>query len=170
MTVTCADTKPYPAADIGCGEGAGKTERISREQLLAALVTGGNDFRSWWLKSGELLSQHEISVQDLMEAAYMAGTVRAGAAPGQLSAPPVPAEVHYTGVKHFDIEPEVFSHAENGGRYEVIATAIGEGSFQNAEIMVFRCLDTGFYLFRTPAEFEQAMVLADCPSGVGDGD
>jgi len=163
MTVTQTNTQHHPAAASGCGEGAGKAVRLSREQLLAALISSGKDFSSWWNKSGEFLAQHEISVQELMEAAFMAGTVRAGAASGLMSAPPVPLEGPFTGETHFDIEPEVFSHCENGGRYEVIGTAIGEGAFQNAEMLVYRCMETGFFHFQSPIDFEHSMVLTDCP-------
>ncbi len=152
------------SASLGAVKAMSIPEQL--REVLSLLMGGGPkfDFSSWWRNSGEFLTQHEIGLKDLMEAAFAAGVISKGN-PEALPVKPAgdatePFEGHFSSVKHFEIGPQVYSHVEDGGRFEIVGQALGEGTCAGAEVMVYRCQETGGLLYRDTRDFEGQMVLS----------
>ncbi|WP_417286443.1 hypothetical protein [Cobetia marina] len=152
------------SASQGAVSGMSIPEQL--QEVLSLLMGGGPnfDFGSWWRNSGEFLTQYEIGLKDLMEAAFAAGVISKGNQVA-VSAKPIsgatePFEGHFSGVKHFEIGPQLYSHVEDGGLFEVVGQALGEGTCAGSEVMVYRCQVTGSLLYRDTHDFEGQMILS----------
>jgi hypothetical protein len=164
IRVTGTDSESAGGAS---GEGASFAQHPAQLSEALTLIEGsGNkiDFDNWWRNAGEFLTQHEMGLRDLMQAAYVAGESRAGQ---QLDVSAVPAggtcvpfEGHFTGVQHIDLGLQLYSDRSEGGLYEVVGQALGESGSAGLEVMVYRCQVTGSMLYRETEDFEGQMVLA----------
>lgn len=75
----------------------------------------------------------------------------------------VPA-AQFSGKQHFELGPQLYAHALEGGLYEFVGQAMGEGARVGEEAMVYRCLSTGGLFYRSVEDFEQSMgVPPGCP-------